>query len=605
MGIFKYVRIDWRQVVALLVLTLLGAATEMGLPTLLARMIDNGVAAGAQEVIVSVAVAMVVLTLVGCVASLASTVLSARISTRLAADLRSQIFRRVQSFSSADMDRFGTASLVTRSTSDVSNVQMFVTMLMMIGVMAPLMLVAGVVLSSATGGRVSMVLLVTVPLLFIIAGLIMSMVSRLSKLMRKRLDDLNRVFLETLEGVRPIRAFGREAYEVGRFGEANAAHAGVAIEQGQLMALLMPVVGLIFGFTTTGVLWLGSGFVVEGSMEVGALVANVQYVSMILMSIMMVSAVIMMYPNFSACAGRICEVLDSEPSIKDGAGSLADRTSKGKLEFQHVSFQYANAEEPVLLDLTFTCEPGTVTAIIGPTGSGKSSVLRLIPRLFDTTLGNVMVDGVNVRKYRLEDLRSLIGYVPQKNVLFKGDISANLNWGDAEGDEEAWRRALAISCASDFVAEKDGDVHAEVTQGGSNFSGGQRQRLAIARALMRDAEFYLFDDSFSALDMRTDRTLRENIRRELGDATVVIVAQRVGTIIDADQIIVLDDGICVGKGTHRELLASCDMYREIATLQLGEQAVVDELRASQGLPAQGRSKKAAAVPAQAVEGGER
>ena len=260
MGIFKYVRIDWRQVVALLVLTLLGAATEMGLPTLLARMIDNGVAAGAQEVIVSVAVAMVVLTLVGCVASLASTVLSARISTRLAADLRSQIFRRVQSFSSADMDRFGTASLVTRSTSDVSNVQMFVTMLMMIGVMAPLMLVAGVVLSSATGGRVSMVLLVTVPLLFIIAGLIMSMVSRLSKLMRKRLDDLNRVFLETLEGVRPIRAFGREAYEVGRFGEANAAHAGVAIEQGQLMALLMPVVGLIFGFTTTGVLWLGSGF---------------------------------------------------------------------------------------------------------------------------------------------------------------------------------------------------------------------------------------------------------------------------------------------------------------------------------------------------------
>lgn len=607
MGVLKYVRVDWRQVVALLVLTLLGAATEMGLPTLLARMIDDGVAAGAQEVIVGIAVAMVVLALVGCVSSFASMVLSARISTRLAADLRSQIFRKVQSFSSADMDHFGTASLVTRSTSDVSNVQMFVTMLMMIGVMAPLMLVAGLVLSSATGGRVSVVLLVSVPVLFVLAALIMRVVSRLSKQMRKRLDNLNRVFLETLEGVRPIRAFGREEYEIERFGEANAAHAEVAIAQGRLMALLMPLIGVIFGFTTTGVLWLGSGFVADGVMEVGALVANVQYISMILMSIMMVSAVIMMYPNFSACAGRICEVLDSEPSIVDGTCSLAERTSKGRLEFQHVSFQYESAEEPVLRDLTFTCEPGTVTAIIGPTGSGKSSVLRLVPRLFDVTLGNVLVDGINVKRYALSDLRSLMGYVPQKNVLFSGDVASNLNWGDERGDDAAWHRALDISCARDFVEEKDGDVHSEVSQGGTNFSGGQRQRLAIARAIMRDAEFYLFDDSFSALDMKTDRTLRDNIRRELGDATVLIVAQRVGTIVDADQIIVLDDGICVGKGTHEELLGSCEMYREIATLQLGEQAVVDTLRKAAGLPPQGRSKGAnrAAEPALASEGGER
>ena len=608
MGVLRYVHIKWWQVMALLVLTLVGAAAEMGIPTLLARMIDDGVSMGATGVIVSIAVLMAVLAIVGCIASFATTFLSARISTDLAADLRSQIFRRIQEFSLADMDRFGTASLVTRSTSDVTNVQMFVTLIMQIGVFAPLMLVAGLVLSSATGGRVSKVLLVSVPVLFVLAAVLMRVVSRLSKRMRKRLDELNRVFLETLDGVRPIRAFRRESYEIARFGKANAAHAEVAVAMGQLMALLMPLVGLIFGFTTTGVMWLGAGYVADGLMDVGALVANVQYITMMLMSIMMMSAVIMIYPNFSACAERISEVLGSQASVTDGSASLDDCTGRGKLEFDHVSFRYADAQNAVLDDITFSCEPGTVTAIIGPTGSGKSSLLRLIPRLFDVTEGAVLVDGLDVCSYALADLRSLIGYVPQKNVLFSGDIAHNLNWGDERGSEGDWQRALDISCSSEFVREKPEGVHAQVAQGGSNFSGGQRQRLAIARAIMRDAEFYLFDDSFSALDMGTDRMLRSNIRRELGDATVLIVAQRVGTIIDADQIIVLDDGACVGKGTHRELLKSCETYREIATLQLGEQAVVDELRAAGGLPAQGSSHASAAKPedpATPTQGGDR
>lgn len=608
MGILRYVKLDLRQVVALLALTLVGAATEMGLPTLLALMIDNGIATGTREVIAGVAAAMVALALAGFASSLAATVISARISTTLAADLRSKVFRKVQSFSSADMDRFGTASLVTRTTSDVTNVQFFVTMLMQMGVMSPLMLVAGLVLSSATGGRLSMVLLVSVPIVLVLAALIMPMVSRLSRRMRRRLDDLNRVFLETLEGVRPIRAFRREDYEMRRFGEANDAHASVAIAQGTLIALIMPLVGLIFGFTTTAVLWFGAGYVAAGSMEVGALVANVQYISMILMSIMLVSALIMFYPNFAACAGRICEVLDAEPAIVDGTHPIAERTTTGTLEFRQVGFRYANAEKPVLSDISFVCKPGTVTALIGPTGSGKSTLLRLVPRFFDATEGSVIVDGLDVRDYRLSDLRDLIGYVPQKNVLFSGEVADNLNWGDEHGNEEDWERALRLACATDFVTKREGGAHASVSQGGSNFSGGQRQRLAIARALMRKAEFYLFDDSFSALDLRTDRELRANIRRELSQATVLIVAQRVGTIIDADQIVVLDDGVCVGRGTHRELLQTCDTYREIASLQLGEQAVVDELRAARGLPSQGRSQVPPIAPAAATppepQGGE-
>lgn len=588
MGVFRYVHLRWREVVALVLLTLLSAGAEMGLPTLLARMIDDGVAQGARSTIIVLAAGMVALVALGCIGGVVSVALSARVSTRLAADLRAQVFHKVQTFSEADVDAFGTASLVTRSTSDITNVQGFITMLMQVGIMAPLMLVSGIALSSMTGGHLSSVLLVSVPVLFVVAGVIMKVASGLFRSLRTKLDDINRIFLETLEGVRPIRAFNREAYEVERFGAANASFTGTNVAVGRIMAGLFPLIGLIFGLTTAAVMWLGADYVAAGALEVGALVANTQYIAMILMSIMMVSAVVMMYPSFQACGTRIAEVLSREPSITDGTASLDDRTSRGRLEFQHVSFMYEDAEEPVVRDLTFTAEPGTTTAIIGPTGCGKSSVLRLIPRLYDTTLGNVLVDGINVKRYALGDLRSLIGYVPQKNVLFSGDIASNLNWGDEAGDEAAWQRALAIACADDFVAEKDGGLRAQVAQGGTNFSGGQRQRLAIARALMRPAEFYLFDDSFSALDMRTDRTLRSNIARELGDATVIIVAQRVGTIIDADQILMIDDGICIGRGTHAELLVSCEPYRELATLQLGEQEVVDTLRRATGLPPQVR-----------------
>lgn len=578
MSIVKHLRIPVRLVVALVLLTLVGAVTELMLPTLLARMIDRGVVQGVRGTVLALALVMAVLALVSCAATIASTTISARISTGFAAELRRKLFYKVQEFSAAETDQFGTASLVTRSTSDVANVQTFLTLLLQLGVLAPLTLVAGLVLSVVTGGALSLVLVVAIPVLVAVSMLIIRRLASYSKLMRKKLDVVNRVFLETIEGVRPIRAFRRENTEVERFYDANADYAQTSISQGRLMALLVPAVTLIFGLTNTGVLGVGAGLVAGRGLEVGALVANVQYVSMILISVMMVSAVVMMFPNFDACATRIGEVLDCEVSVWDGEATLEERSAVGTLEFRNVTFAYPGASEAAISDLSFVAEPGTTTAIIGPTGSGKSSLLKLVPRLYDATIGEVLVDGLDVRDYALGDLRSLMGYVPQKNVLFSGDIASNLSWGDDQGGEEDWEYALDMACATEFVSQKQDGVYAAVSQGGTNFSGGQRQRLAIARALMRPAEFYLFDDSFSALDMRTDRTLRANIRRNLGDATVLIVAQRVGTIIDADQIIVLDEGVCVGRGTHQELLHTCELYRELATLQLGEDEVMRTLK---------------------------
>lgn len=579
--LLRRIHIRWRDVAALVALMLLGAAAEMLLPTALAAMIDDGVVAGDRRLVAVFAAGMVGAAAVSAGAGVAAVFFSSRVSTKVGADVRSAVFRKVQSFSEAEMDRFGTASLVTRSTSDVANVQMYVTMLLMIGTLAPLMLVAGLVLSAMTGGRVSAVLAVSVPVLLALAGATLVVVSRLSVRLRSQLDSINHVFLEALEGVRVIRAFRKEGYEAARFARANADYTATAILQGRVMASLMPLVQLIFGLTTAGVMALGARYVADGSLEVGALVANAQYIALILGSVMMLSAVVMLYPNAYACAKRINEVLDTEPSIRDGGRPLSERASQGSLAFESVSFSYPGADGPALRDVSFACEPGTVTGVIGATGSGKTSLLRLVPRLCDASGGRVLVDGMDVRDYRLEDLRSLIGYVPQKSVLFTGDVASNLNFGDEDGGERDWGRALEVACADGFVADKEGGVHAEVAQGGSNFSGGQRQRLAIARAVMKDAEIYLLDDSFSALDLQTDRQLRRNLKERLAGATVVIVAQRVGTIRDADQIVVLDEGRVAGKGTHAELLRTCPIYRETAELQLGEDAVREEMAADE------------------------
>lgn len=479
----------------------------------------------------------------------------------------------MQSFSAAEMDRFGTASLVTRSTSDITNVQNFLTLLLRIGLLAPMMAVAGLVFSAATGGRVSSVLLVAIPVLLVALTIIMVLASRYSISLRKKLDQINRLFLESLEGVRVIRAFNKQKAESGRFGEANSDYAVTAMAAGRITSLLMPAISVIFGVTTAAVLGMGAYYVNIGAMEVGSLVANSQYISMVLTSVMMLSLVIMMFPTTYACSGRIAEVLETESSIKDGNFSMENASMHATVEFRHVTFAYPGADEPILKDMSFVSRPGEVTAIIGGTGRGKSSILKLIPRLYDPMFGEVLINGVNAKEYCTEDLRSLIGYVPQKNILFSGDIAENLNFGNENGTEEDWKQAAKIACADEFINGKKMGYHDGIAQGGTNLSGGQRQRMAIARAMMKKPEIYVFDDSFSALDMKTDRQLRQNLKESIGDATVIMVAQRISTILDADRILVVDDGQIVGMGTHKELLETCPLYREIAEIQMGKEAL--------------------------------
>lgn len=574
--IFSKVKLKGRQILLLSILILFAAIAEMMLPSLLAQMINNGVTENSQNMILVLAAIMAGVTALAGVVNFLSVKIASRISTDFSANLRRQVFEKVQSFSAAELDHFGTASLVTRSTSDITNVQNFLTMLLRIGILAPMMAIAGLVFSAATGGKVSSVLSVAIPVLLIGCGIIILFASRYSIKLRKKLDRINQLFLESLEGVRVIRAFNKQKTESSRFGEANKDYAATAMLSGRITSLLLPVINVIFGVTTAAVLGLGAHYVETGAMEVGSLVANSQYISMVLMSAMMLALVIMMFPTAYACSKRIGEVLETETSIKDGSFSVKDRPLRSTVEFRHVTFAYPGAQEPILKDISFEAHPGEITAIIGGTGRGKSSILKLIPRLYDSLFGEVLIDGVNVKEYAVDELRSLIGYVPQKNVLFSGDIASNLNFGKRHGTEQEWMTAAKIACAEEFILKKENGYHEAIAQGGTNLSGGQRQRMAIARAVMKEPEIYVFDDSFSALDMKTDLTLRKNLKAAMGNATVIMVAQRISTILDADRILVVDDGMIVGQGTHRELLNTCPLYREIAEIQLGKEIVSDE-----------------------------
>lgn len=569
--ILKHVKFKSKQLVALFFLILLSAFGQMLLPALLSKMISLGVVTGENRTIWMFAAIMAGVAVFSCLISFGSVKIASGISTGFAAQLRDKVFSTVQSFSAADLDQFGTASLITRSTSDITNVQNFLTLLLRVGLLAPMMAIAGLIFSASTGGKVSFVLLFAIPVLLIVLTLIMIFASRHSIRLRSKLDHINHLFLETLEGVRVIRAFNKQKTECTRFENSNEDYAMTAMTAGRITSILMPAISVIFGVTTAAVLGVGSYYVELGAMEVGSLVANSQYISMVLTSVMMLSMVIMMFPTSYACAKRIAEVLNTKSTIVDGSFPLEQRPLRSTVEFRNVTFAYPGADEPVLKDINFISKSGEITAIIGGTGRGKSSIVKLIPRLYDPLFGEILIDGVNIKDYSLKDLRSLIGYVPQKNKLFSGNIAENLNFGNENGNEKDWKEAAKIACANEFIEKKQSGFFDPIAQGGTNLSGGQRQRMAIARAIMKKPEIYVFDDSFSALDMKTDRQLRQNLKESIGDVTMIIVAQRISSILNADRILVIDDGRIIGNGTHKELLESCSLYREIAEIQLGKE----------------------------------
>ncbi|GAB2644644.1 ABC transporter ATP-binding protein [Kribbella swartbergensis] len=549
------------------VLQLIGTIASLYLPSLNADIIDNGVAKGDTGYIMETGGWMLGVSLVQIICTVLAVYFGAKTAALLGRDVRAAVFHRVGEFSAREVNQFGAPTLISRSTNDVTQIQMLVVTTCTMLVAAPITMVGGVVMAIREDVGLSWLVAVAVPLLAASIGLIASRMVPQFRKMQVNIDGVNRVLREQITGIRVVRAFVREPHEVDRFRAANADLTDTAIRAGRLMALVFPVVMLILNLSSIAVLWFGASRVENGSMEVGALTAFLSYLIQILFSVMMATFVMIMVPRASVCADRIAEVLDTESSVRPPVTPIRTFTGRGELVLENASFQYPGAAEPVLRDISFAAAPGQTTAIIGSTGAGKTTLLSLVPRLVDATAGRVLVDGIDVREIEPEALWERIGLVPQRPYLFSGTVASNLRYGNPQAtDEELWA-ALEIAQGKDFVEAMPEGLNAPIAQGGTNVSGGQRQRLAIARALVRKPEIYLFDDSFSALDLATDARLRAALRPVTADACVVIVAQRVSTIIDADQILVLEDGAIVGKGTHDELLESCPTYVEIVESQ--------------------------------------
>jgi ATP-binding cassette subfamily B protein len=572
-GLLRTYLAPYKAPIALvLFLLLIQAIANLYLPELNADIINNGVAKGDTDYILRTGGLMLVVTFALMIASIISVFFSARVAMGFGRDTRSAIFRKVQAFSQVEVNHFGPASLITRNTNDVTQVQTLVLLALNIMISAPILTIGGVIMALRQDVILSGLLLVIIPLMFLLIGLVMVRAIPLFQALQKKLDQINLVMRETLSGVRVIRAFVRVRHEEERFDAVSRDLMETSLRVNRLFAITLPMLMAIMNLSTVAVLWFGAFRVDSGEMPIGNLTAFMQYIAQILFAIMTAVIMLVQVPRAAVSAGRIRDVLDTDPSIEDPDAPVAP-PRKGMVEFRDVEFRYPGAEEPVLRHISFMANPGETTAIVGSTGSGKTTLINLLPRFYDATDGAVLVDGVDVRELDRQDLWRRIAVVPQRAFLFGGTVASNVRYGDAAASEDDLWRALDIAQGREFVTEMPEQLDAPITQGGTNVSGGQRQRLAIARALARKPDIYVFDDSFSALDFRTDARLRAALGRELSDATVIIVAQRVGTILHADRIVVLDVGEVVGIGTHEELMRTCETYREIVLSQVTEEEV--------------------------------
>lgn len=571
--LIKFLRPYSTQVVCVLTLVLFQSLFELYLPNLMSNIVDKGIVNGDINYIMRLGGIMLLVAGCGTACAVLSGYLAAKTATGFGKILRGKIFSHVENFSLQEFDRLGTPSLITRTTNDVTQVQMLTLMMLRIFVSAPIMCVGGIIMAVSMDPTLSLVLVVAVPILVMIVYIITGKSLPLFKAMQAKIDRINLILRENLSGIRVIRAFNRTEYERNRFNEANLDLTDTAIRVNRIMAALMPVLMLVMNLTAIAIIWFGGIRIDIGQMQVGALMAFLQYAMQIMFSLLMAAMLFVMIPRAAASAERINEVLDIAPSIGDTVQVKGHGSRGGFVEFKNVTFSYPGAENPAIRDISFSTKSGEVTAIIGGTGSGKSTLINLIPRFYEINSGSILVDGVDIREMSQEILRAKIGLVPQKAVLFTGTIAENIRYGKKDATLEEIRRAADTAQATEFITGMIDGFNSEIAQGGKNVSGGQRQRLSIARALVRKPEIYIFDDSFSALDFKTEARLRRALKKETAGACLLIVSQRVSTIMDADRIIVLDEGQIVGIGSHQELLESCRVYHEIISSQLSGEEI--------------------------------
>ncbi|WP_288658779.1 multidrug efflux ABC transporter subunit EfrA [uncultured Enterococcus sp.] len=545
---------------------------ELGLPTILARMIDVGIRNNDFGYVKQQGILMVVITVVGIIMNILLGYFGSRITTNIVADIRDDLFKKIQSYSHQEYETLGVASLITRTTNDAYQIMLFLQNILRIGFMTPMMFVVSLYMVMRTSVSLSYYVIGALPFLLLSVVAIAKFSEPLSKKQQKNLDKINSILRENLSGLRVIRAFVNEKFEEKRFAKVNDNYTKSSKSLFRLMAVAQPGFYFLFNIVMVLIIWSGAVQIDAGSLQVGDLIAFIEYIFHALFSFMLFASVFMMYPRAAVSAGRIQEALDASPSIKEDPNGVSETKTKGYIEFKNVTFAYpGHSQEPVIRNVSFTASPGETVAFIGSTGSGKSTLIQLIPRFYDVSDGEILIDGVDVRDYRLSKLRDKIGFIPQKALLFAGTIADNLRYGKEDATQEEMERAAEIAQATDFISKKTDGYDELLSEGGANFSGGQKQRLAIARAIIRRPEIYIFDDSFSALDYQTDAKLRARLKKETTESTVLIVAQRVGTIMHADKIIVLNEGEVVGIGTHRELLENCPIYYDIAASQLSKE----------------------------------